>query len=554
MLGSFTLRRLTLGAVSLALLAACRPEATTVGGTAEDALGGMRAATSVTPSKYLISIAGDSIIPGGFGKSANVAVLVTDSAGKPVSGVSVYFATLGYPAHGSLVRGMVNTLTNGRAANTWNFGRKAGEQRIRAWLAGGKDTLTIVATVPGPSSLTAVSDVDFDGAYLGSATVAVSVADSAGDPFPLAQVTFLPDSDAGKVSYTVLGSGTNGQARVLWTFNTTKVGTQRLRVMTDGVADTLEFIATVAGPPVAVVLRTMTDSSFKGITGNTRALRVAVYDSAGHPVRNTPVTFRALTASGTVVQSTATSSSTGVVTATWTYGNTPGTQTVQVTAKDIADTLRFVATVKAPPVATSIEWTTETISQLLPTTIAAGGVIPFSVKVLDADSQPVPKASVRFRYVMGTGYIGASILTADAKGVATTSWIPWRPIGVHVIGAEIVGKPSTAIMLQTSVIAGAPKVMSVVLGADAQSALAGAAVPDNPTVRVTDLYGNPVSGVPVAFSFTNGSQAAAADTTDNAGVATSGRWTLGSVPGMNRLTAAVHAALTRTFTATGLKP
>ena len=87
-----------------------------------------------------------------------------------------------------------------------------------------------------------------------------------------------------------------------------------------------------------------------------------------------------------------------------------------------------------------------------------------------------------------------------------------------------------------------------------QTAPAGAPVPVAPAVRVTDAFGTPVSGVAVSFALGSGggTVAGASATSDAAGIAAVGSWTLGPSAGVNSLTAtsrAVSGALV-TFSAT----
>ena len=74
-----------------------------------------------------------------------------------------------------------------------------------------------------------------------------------------------------------------------------------------------------------------------------------------------------------------------------------------------------------------------------------------------------------------------------------------------------------------------------------------------PSVIVTDQYGNPVSGVTVAFAVATGggSRTGGSPTTNSSGIAAVGNWTLGTTAGSNTLTATVAALSPVTFTATG---
>jgi hypothetical protein len=71
---------------------------------------------------------------------------------------------------------------------------------------------------------------------------------------------------------------------------------------------------------------------------------------------------------------------------------------------------------------------------------------------------------------------------------------------------------------------------------------------------VTDLWGNPVSGEAVTFAVASGggSLTEASTTTDGAGLASVGSWTLGLTAGANTLTATVSGLIPATFTATGI--
>jgi hypothetical protein len=84
-----------------------------------------------------------------------------------------------------------------------------------------------------------------------------------------------------------------------------------------------------------------------------------------------------------------------------------------------------------------------------------------------------------------------------------------------------------------------------------QTAVAGLAVADAPTVRVLDQRGDPMAGVSVAFAASgSGTVASPAATTDAAGVASAGTWTLGNVDGAQTVRATVAALAPVTFTAT----
>jgi hypothetical protein len=97
-----------------------------------------------------------------------------------------------------------------------------------------------------------------------------------------------------------------------------------------------------------------------------------------------------------------------------------------------------------------------------------------------------------------------------------------------------------------------PSQMAINAG-DSQSATAGTAVPDAPSVLVTDANDNPVEDVEVTFAVASGggSVTGAIAMTNASGIATVGSWTLGATAGENTLTADAAGLTQVTFTATG---
>jgi len=89
----------------------------------------------------------------------------------------------------------------------------------------------------------------------------------------------------------------------------------------------------------------------------------------------------------------------------------------------------------------------------------------------------------------------------------------------------------------------------------ALTAAPGGQVAELPSVIVRDGSGNPLAGVAVTFAVTagGGSLTGAHATSNSAGVATVGSWTLGPTQGTNTLVAST-GSLSVTFTATGADP
>jgi adhesin/invasin len=102
-------------------------------------------------------------------------------------------------------------------------------------------------------------------------------------------------------------------------------------------------------------------------------------------------------------------------------------------------------------------------------------------------------------------------------------------------GGAIAGNPVT---FTATAVAGAPASIARLAG-DNQQTTVGQSVAVAPHVVVRDQFGNPVAGITVTFSVVagSGSVTGPAPTTDSNGQAALGTWTLGTVTGLNRLTA-----------------
>ena len=126
---------------------------------------------------------------------------------------------------------------------------------------------------------------------------------------------------------------------------------------------------------------------------------------------------------------------------------------------------------------------------------------------------------------------------------------------MYAVTASSSGPTRTGTTPAITAIAGTPAKISVSAG-NGQTATVNAAVATAPSALVTDAYNNPVSGVVVSFTVVSGggTVTGASATTNAAGIATVGNWTLGTTAGANTLTA-TFAGLSgppATFTATGV--
>jgi hypothetical protein len=173
------------------------------------------------------------------------------------------------------------------------------------------------------------------------------------------------------------------------------------------------------------------------------------------------------------------------------------------------------------------------------TTVQVQTTVQFSAALKDAEQLPLNR-------VVKWESSNNAIVAIDANGLAR-ALLP----GQSTITASAEGKVASA----TVTVVPGPATLLSVAGGDGQTAVAGGTVATPPAVKVTDAFGNPISGFAITFAVASGGGTitGGAATTNPSGVATISSWTLGTTAGPNTLTAN-GAGLTPpsvTFTATG---
>lgn len=370
--------------------------------------------------------------------------------------------------------------------------------------------------------------------------VTASVLDQHGEPLANATVSWSSErptvasvSDAGLITAT--GTGTT-------------------RIVAESGDATASVSVVVAGVPTTAMIHTGHEQTAPVGTAVAVKPAVRVVDERGRGVPAVNVRFQVTRGGGRVTGGDAVTNADGVATlGGWTLGTAAGPNEVTAEAEGLP-TLTFRAIgVPGPPAQVIVhagDNQVATVNTALPTAPA--------VRVRDAFDNAVPGVSVTFAVATGGGVITGAIVTTNAQGVATVgSWTLGTVAGVNVLTASVGSLAPLSITATGQ--AGAPAQLQKQAG-DNQLAQAGTAVAIPPTVAVLDAYGNPVSGARVTFAVASGGGAVSgADAvTDAQGVAAVGGWTLGPLPGVNTLTAALPgggiSGNPLTFTAFGLVP
>ena len=283
------------------------------------------------------------------------------------------------------------------------------------------------------------------------------------------------------------------------------------------------------------------------------SLVVRVVDAFGAPVAGVEVTWTAETG-GSVNPAAVLTSTDGRAATERVLGSELGTY---VTTAALAS----VGEAPEPAVFTTVGVAARLVFAVTPPATATSGV-PLdpapALQLLDAAGNALARDGV---------VVTAQILVGDGSLAGTTTATSDAAGGVVFAGLALQGTPGTRTLIfaadgfapATATIAlgvGAPGSIEAAAG-DGQSAVVATAVAVRPAVTVRDRSGNPLAGIPVAFTVTGGGGSLDHRTpvTGADGVATAGDWTLGQTAGANTLEATLSGLSVSgspvVFTATG---
>ena len=270
---------------------------------------------------------------------------------------------------------------------------------------------------------------------------------------------------------------------------------------------------------------------------------VLVQDQGGQPVEGIQVTWQVTAGGGTVTPSQSVSDANGQATATLRLGTTVGTNTV--TARiDQSTSVVFTATATAAPPSSLVAASGD--AQIGP--VATALPLDLVVKATDAVGNPKAGVVVSFAVTSGGGSLNAASAITDATGLASVHWTLGTLAGTQTAIASVPGV--APVTFTATARAGTAQTITVISGNN-QTGTPGAALPDSLRIRLTDQFGNPVSGVTITWTPVGSSGIASPSTsvTDVNGRAAT-RFTLGSTGGP-KFVVASGAGLSFQFTAGG---
>ena len=357
------------------------------------------------------------------------------------------------------------------------------------------------------------------------------VLDRRGNPAPGVDVEWSVTQGRGEITNRVTRSNDAGIVAIEgWTLGTA-VGDNAVTASVSG-AGSVEFRAVAqAGPPDSLH-NTVGHRTFGTVAAPVNVLpRVTVTDRFGNPLEGVAITFEVAEGDGTLEEPETVSDSQGHASpADWILGPVAGIQSLEASSGGLT-TVRFDVTARAdvPDSVDVVEAgaTDGRVDETIP------GVI---VEVRDQFGNPVGNTELEVRVVAGGGQVFPKTPTTDEEGRATLDWVLGPTAGTQRI--EVYADDARHALLEVEAAPGEPAAVAAVEG-QGQVAPASQDVPEPPTVRVTDEFGNPLEGHDVTFEVVEGggSVQGSPARSDAEGVAGLDRWTLGPEVGEHRVEA-----------------
>jgi hypothetical protein len=205
------------------------------------------------------------------------------------------------------------------------------------------------------------------------------------------------------------------------------------------------------------------------------------------------VTFSDGAKGGIFNPATVVTDSTGTASTSYTLPTKSGSYTVTASATGYAPG-SFTETANAGP---AVKLLKQFIGSAQTAPVNTPLPLPMVAKAADTYNNGIPGINVSFTDKGAGGTLSASLVTTNSGGLAPVNYTTPTTAGVVRIYATAPGL--TGVIFSETVTAG-PAVAIAAASGSGQTALHGTQLPQPLTAKVTDKYGNPVSGASVTFS------------------------------------------------------
>jgi Bacterial Ig-like domain (group 1)/Beta-propeller repeat len=484
-------------------------------------------------------------------------VKLVDRINNPVPNANISLLT----TSGSAFASSLKTNNIGEVDITWNFGYQVGLQQLRiiAELNGyiTNKVVSIFLNQSSPSAslstITGTTNIPADG--LSQSTITITIRNSSGIGIAGIYPTFSATDTGDKNLYTNC-TETNAGGVSLCTLRSRAAEIKTLQILTP-VSKTGGTTAFITLTPLAAI--GFSTQPAAGTTDDDFIIQPIVtgYDAFGE-VDTTNITsvidltaYSGPSCSGSVIASSLGGSSSvlmdeGVATFTDLRPLKTSIKSLKATTGSLSACSNVVNVTPGAPSQIALNsgdaQEAEVTSELN----------PFIALVTDANDNPVPNATVNWSITSGAGALSTSSSLSDSSGLASSTLTLGTVAEDYTVEATLDGTTESVTFLATGS-AAQPATIEIDSG-DLQTGSVGSPLVAELAVIVKDAHGNLVPNIQINWSNTTGagSLAASSSTTDQNGIAKV-IYTLGTVAGLNEVTATVinQAMLNVTFSATG---
>ena len=250
------------------------------------------------------------------------------------------------------------------------------------------------------------------------------------------------------------------------------------------------------------------------------------------PIPGVTLNFADGSKGGTFSNPSGVTDSAGTVTTTYTFGKVARTVTITVSNSAVlGSTLTETATPAAP------KWLLILSGQKQTAPVTTPLPAPLVTKVSDQYGNGIPGMTVAFADGGAGGSFSSNSVVTDSTGHASTNYTTSTKAGAITLTANAASLPT--LKISETVTAGPPSSMTAIAGNN-QTGPPSTTLPVPLTVKVSDQYGNAVSGASVTFTDggVGGSFSVSPVITDSSGQASSS-YTTPSISGVVSVTASV---------------
>jgi hypothetical protein len=456
-------------------------------GTVVAALGDVSGNASVTvipgPASSIAMASGDGQSGIAGAALANpLVVMVKDSSGNPVGGVSVAFSVIA--GGGTLSATSSATGSDGRASAVLTLGTAAG-------------TNTVIATSAGLSG----SPVTFSATGLAGALASIAVTPNSATIISGNTQQFTAagrDANNNTVSVTPTWSVTGGIGSITTggLFSAVVSGSGAVVAASGSVSGSASLTVTPgSGSNISMV----SGNSQSGTVGTTlpNPFVVIVRDANSNPVSGVSVAFAITSGNGSLSVTSVITGADGVASAVLTLGTAAGTNAVTATSTGLTGSPVTFSATGLSGLASSLAMVSgDGQSGIVGTTLPNS----FVVIVKDANNNPVSGASVTFAITSGNGSLSVTSTTTGSDGKASTTLTLGTMAGANSVTATSTGLSGSPVTFSATGNVGSVSPTNSTVAAAPASVGADGVSTSAVTVTLKDANGNPISGHSVTVS------------------------------------------------------